>query len=146
MSVTIGSLYGEDQRLLEDLDLLPRLEDSDLESSESESDRELTTSGPPTSTTPSTLVVPSNEPSPALSRTYRHGTMDGIPWFEEMIEGSGLGKLMKNRRGAGVSDDQSTSIEWEVSEWTDEGREGENPPVQAMGKRKRGANTGFDDT
>ncbi|KAJ6191339.1 hypothetical protein N7519_001360 [Penicillium mononematosum] len=45
----------------------------------------------------------------------------GIPWFEEMVEGSRLGRLMRSRRGMGVSDDQSTSIQWEFSEWHDDG-------------------------
>ncbi|KAL4809244.1 hypothetical protein BDV18DRAFT_131566 [Aspergillus unguis] len=145
MSVTIGSLYGEDQRLLEDLNLLPRLEEPETESSGSETGRLSTTSGPHASTASSTLLVPSDASSSGLSRSYRHGTMDGIPWFEEMIEGSGLGRLMKSRRGAGVSDDQSTTIEWEVSEWTNAGEEAEGSSVQAVGKRKRRETAGVDD-
>ena len=39
----------------------------------------------------------------------------GIPWFEEMVEGSELGRI-KRRRGGQTSADGSTRIEWEVVE------------------------------
>ncbi|KKK22534.1 hypothetical protein P175DRAFT_0529984 [Aspergillus ochraceoroseus IBT 24754] len=128
MSVTIGSLRGDDQRMLEDLELLPTSDES-----------EESTAEPNSSSQSSTVAVPSAGLESGLTRTYREGTTGGIPWFEEMIEGSKLGRLMKTRRGVGVSDDQSTTIEWEVSEWTDAGPgEGGSSTVQAVGKRKRG--------
>ncbi len=145
MSVTIGSLYGEDQRILEDLELLPQWEESESSGSTAE-EEEPTPSDAPVSKSSSTLVVPSDISTSDLARTYRHGTTDGIPWFEEMIEGSGLGKLMKRRRGAGVSDDQSTTIEWEVSEWTSTGSKAESSSAHAAGKRKRGEHTDIVDT
>ncbi|PYH96728.1 hypothetical protein BO71DRAFT_374792 [Aspergillus ellipticus CBS 707.79] len=159
MSVSIGSLYGDDQRMLEDLDLLPPetpSQSSDEEAEEEDSDGEededndeekdveqpegarqvvvtpvATSRGSPSSN----VVIP---PGLGVSRSYRHGTLDGIPWFEEMIDGSRLGRLMKTRRGAGVSDDRSTSFEWEVSEWT-------SGETQAAGKRKRGQHTNVED-
>ncbi|RDW90174.1 uncharacterized protein DSM5745_01949 [Aspergillus mulundensis] len=138
MSVTIGSLYGDDQRILEDLHLLPGLEEP--ESPEpSESARQVSVTPVPSASRTSSLpvTVSPDVSTPGLATTYRHGTTDGIPWFEEMIEGSGLGRLMKTRRGAGVSDDRSTTIEWEVSEWTSTGPEAQNSSNQAIGKRKR---------
>lgn len=45
--------------------------------------------------------------------------LSGTPWFEEMIEGSELGKL-KRRRGWQESPDGKTQIEWEVVEFTAE--------------------------
>jgi hypothetical protein len=48
---------------------------------------------------------------------------------------------MRQRRGMGVSDDQSTSIEWEISEWHDDGTGAlvqEDSNGHAKGKRKRG--------
>ncbi|KAL4785870.1 hypothetical protein BJX76DRAFT_322935 [Aspergillus varians] len=138
MSVTIGSLYGDDQRILEDLQLLPQWEDSESSGSSGSPADQISTNSPPHApTSSSTVVAPSGISTSDLTRTYRQGTTDGIPWFEEMIEGSGLGKLMKMRRGVGVSDDQSTTIEWEVSGWTSTGSEAENSSVQAAGKRKR---------
>ncbi|KAL4913506.1 hypothetical protein BDW62DRAFT_214160 [Aspergillus aurantiobrunneus] len=136
MSVTIGSLCGDDQRILEDLQLLPQWEEPETSGSTA-AEQTPTTPIPPTSTSSPTLIVPSDAPTSGLARTYRHGTTDGIPWFEQMIDGSGLGQLLKMRRGVGVSDDQSTTIEWEVSEWTDTGPEAESSSVPAAGKRKR---------
>ncbi|KAL6237805.1 hypothetical protein BDW75DRAFT_61731 [Aspergillus navahoensis] len=147
MSVTIGSLYGDDQRILEDLQLLPRWEEPESpELSPSAAEQVSTTSIPDAlNTSSSTLVVPPGISTSGLSRTYRQGTTDGIPWFEEMIEGSGLGRLMKTRRGAGVSDDRSTTIEWEVSEWASTTPEAESLSKKTVGKRKRGEHTGGED-
>ncbi|KAL2871881.1 uncharacterized protein BJX67DRAFT_340876 [Aspergillus lucknowensis] len=141
MSVTIGSLYGDDQRLLEDLDLLPRWESPE----ESTPERDDITPATNAFKSPSSTLAPSTASESGLARTYRHGTAGGIPWFEEMIEGSGLGRLMKTRRGVGVSDGQWTTIEWEVSEWTNTGSETEVSSAQAVGKRKRGDGAGMDD-
>ena len=40
----------------------------------------------------------------------------GSPWFEEMIEGSRMGRL-KRRRGGQISADGNTKVEWEVTEF-----------------------------
>ncbi|RLL97119.1 hypothetical protein CFD26_106800 [Aspergillus turcosus] len=152
MSVTIGSLYGEAQRMLEDLDLLPGSsdegeedEEEDREAEEKEEKKGVTVSPAEhtqTSSTRSTVVVPSPARAPLLTRSYRRGTTRGIPWFEEMIEGSRLGRLMKRRRGVGISGDSSTTIEWEVTEWRDEGSSEEtqagSEDARTAVKRKRG--------
>jgi hypothetical protein len=151
MSVTIGSLYGEAQRMLEDLDLLPGSSDEGEEVEEEDGEAEKTqekkgvTVSPAehtqTSSARSTVIVPSPARGPALTRSYRRGTTRGIPWFEEMIEGSRLGRIMKTRRGVGVSGDSSTTIEWEVTEWRDEGSSEETQAgedARTAVKRKRG--------
>ena len=107
MSVTVGSLNGEDQSALEDLDLLPR--DSEL----SEALVPASTTVAPTA--PSTSQVAHGGPD--FSIRHRTGTVHGIPWFEEMIEGSRLGRVGKRRRGVGG--DSSVHVEWEVTEWQD---------------------------
>lgn len=135
MSVTVGSLYGEDQHVLEDLNLLPdssdeedeeededtegagRTEEPEGETEEADEEVPATTA---TAADPSSVVVPTLGREP-LTRSYRHGTMSGIPWFEEMIDGSRLGRLMRARRGMGVSDDDSTKFQWEMGEWHDDG-------------------------
>lgn len=139
MSVAIGSLFAEDQRALGDLNLLPE------ESDEEEAEELLSTSSAlaPAVETPSSVIIPSFGISPNISRSFRRGTADGIPWFEEMVEGSRLGRLMRARRGMGVSDDRSTTIEWEISEWHDDGtvaikQEDSDSNGHAIGKRKRG--------
>lgn len=107
MSVTVGSLNGEDQNILEDLDLLPR---------DSESGQSLVaTSTSPPPTAPSTSQV--SRRAPEISMRHRSGAVHGIPWFEEMIEGSHLGRVGKRRRGFGG--DNSVHVEWEVTEWQD---------------------------
>jgi hypothetical protein len=138
MSVTIGSLYGDDQRLLEDLDLLPQWESSEGSTPETS---DTITAAQASNSSMSALSIPSGKPGSDIARTYRHGTTGGIPWFEEMIEGSGLGRLMKTRGGVEVSGDQSTTIEWEVSEWTDTGTGTKGSSARAVGKRKRGDHT-----
>lgn len=148
MSVTVGSLYGDDQRALEYLNLLPESSDEE-EEEEDEEAPEVEPAGSvtriPASSSPprSSVVVPSFGNEPSISRRYRHGTAGGIPWFEEMVDGSRLGRLLKSRRGVGVSDDRATRVEWEINEWRDDGA-GEEVYVQSSssshstGKRKRG--------
>ncbi|KAL4880989.1 hypothetical protein BJY04DRAFT_190560 [Aspergillus karnatakaensis] len=140
MSVTVGSLYGDDQRVLEDLQLLPRWEEHESPGSTPE---QTATPAPQAST--STLVLPSTKSIPDLARTYSYGTTGGLPWFEEMIEGSGLGRLIKMRSGLGANDDRSTTIEWEVSEWTGAGSEVNTPSAHVVGKRKLGEHTNVDE-
>lgn len=149
MSVSIGSLYGRDQHLLEDLDLLPGSSEEEESEEESEVDEEVPASRNPAPVSTTTAAAPSSSSVvvPTLAseplRSYRSGTMSGIPWFEEMIEGSRLGRLMKARRGMGVSDDDSTKFAWEASEWHDDGTTGAIRQTQystfssSSGKRKR---------
>ncbi|KAJ5578584.1 Glutathione-dependent formaldehyde-activating enzyme/centromere protein V [Penicillium hispanicum] len=138
MSIAIGSLLSEDQRALEDLHLLP--EDFDDEASHADISTSALT---PSLAKASSVIVPSFEETPDISRSFRRGTADGIPWFEEMVEGSRLGRLMRAKRGMGVSDDNSTSIEWEISEWHEDGTSGiaqedSDSNSHHTGKRKRG--------
>lgn len=137
LSISVGSLFGEHQRALEDLQLLP--EDSDEgDVSSADADSNLA----PSPRSPSSVIVPSFNESPSFSRNVRSGTLNGIPWFEEMVEGSRLGRLMRSKRGKGVSDDNTTSFEWEISEWYDDGtpsirQEDFEPGGQPTVKRKR---------
>ena len=59
----------------------------------------------------------------------------GTPWFEEMIQGSELGRI-KRRRGGGTISDAHTKVEWEITEC--EGNEGD-VAVTSTGKRKLGS-------
>lgn len=45
--------------------------------------------------------------------------MQGVPWFEEMIEGSELGRI-KRQRGGQSSVDGRSKVEWEVVEFATE--------------------------
>lgn len=111
MSVALGSLLGDDLRLLEDLQILPSDEDS---SDQNE------TETVPTNLVTRTAEMAATAPSSSSSRiSYHSGTLAGVPWFEEMIEGSRLGRIMRSRRGIGISDDETTTFEWSISEWQD---------------------------
>jgi hypothetical protein len=119
ISLTLGSLSGDDLRNLEELGLLPKeaMEDA-------ENDKEKIDNAAPLAS--NILSVDGNE---------------GLPWFEAMVEGSKLGKMRKsmgNRR----SRDGSITVDWEIVEWTDEG-EGE---VLPSGKRKLGEVVGDEDS
>ena len=58
----------------------------------------------------------------------------GNPWFEEMIQGSELGRF-RRRRGGETSSDGKTKVEWEVTEF--ESGEGDDGAT-VTGKRKLG--------
>lgn len=144
MSVTLGSLSGDDLRLLEDLQILPT--DEEFEEHQTSNTSTATAGGmalpSSSSNTESTVLMPSTtSPSSANQVTYHSGTLAGVPWFEEMIEGSRLGRIMRSRRGMGASEDGSMAFEWEISEWqdSDTGRqpsEFSNITSTSSGKRK----------
>ncbi|MCJ1361816.1 hypothetical protein MMC16_000916 [Acarospora aff. strigata] len=109
LSITLGSLLGEDLRELGELGLLPQ---GSLEGDESVST------------------------SQALAKKEGGTETLGVPWFHDMIEGSHLGRIGRARRGGGISADGRTTVEWEVVEFeTDEN--GSNGGI-GTGKRKIG--------
>ena len=109
MSVTVGSLFAESQGALEDLDLLPK-DETEVEY--------VSRDMPPTSVVPATSSEGQvSSERPQVSVEQRSGVHDGIPWFEEMIEGSRLGRFGRRRRGMGGHADSPLQVEWEVSEW-----------------------------
>jgi hypothetical protein len=139
MSVAIGSLLADDQRALDDLRLLPEDFDEEAPRAGVSTSSDL---APASETASSSVIVPSSNEPPNISRSLQYGRTGGIPWFEEMVEGSRLGRLMRSRRGMGVSDDRSTSIQWEFSEWHDDGtstfvQQESDSSGHSRGKRKR---------
>lgn len=58
--------------------------------------------------------------------------LQATPWFEEMIEGSELGKI-RRRRGGRSSLGGRGRVEWEILEF---GGDEEEDRVQNIGKRK----------
>ncbi|KAI4166910.1 MAG: hypothetical protein LQ343_007647 [Gyalolechia ehrenbergii] len=63
--------------------------------------------------------------------TSEETEVSGAPWYEELIEGSELGRL-KRKRGAKSSADGRSRVEWEVVEFTSE----PGDPGTSTGKRK----------
>lgn len=109
--MTLGSLFGSDIRSLDELGLLPPELPGDALSHHSVSS------------------LPSEE---IIQRAKRQGTHRDIDWFEEMIEGSRLGRTQRKRRGHGG--DSNVQVEWEVSEWPEAADPGSTMPI--TGKRK----------
>ncbi|KAI1100007.1 hypothetical protein F4804DRAFT_63029 [Jackrogersella minutella] len=114
--LTLGSLLSEDLRDLEEMGMIP--DESDLD---------------PMDVTP---TLATNQGTQLIGRDTT-----GIPWFESMILGSRLGNI-QTTRGVEESRDGRMRVEYEITEWTEDGAEvgGEGgmfePP--ATGKRKRG--------
>ena len=63
----------------------------------------------------------------------------GNPWFEEIIEGSELGRI-KRKRGGHTSADGKSKFEWEVVEMNDDDQVG----LASASKRKLDASTNDD--
>ena len=138
MSVTVGSLFSDDLGLLEDLELLPpdTAEDAAQVPVESQpaprtATRDVPSPLNPSPPTPVSRVIPfPSETSVQASaeqssvRSHRYGARGDIPWFEEMLEGSHLGRIMKRRRRFADSKGWTSSAEWEISEWGDGSKRG----------------------
>lgn len=125
LDVTLGSLLNESLEKLEALRILP----------DADSDEESSTAGAEGMIRGATINdedhIPTNEESaggvdaPHLAhvRTSTREAMQpphnlrnrGIPYFEEMVENSRLGRI-KRRMGGHTSEDGTTSVQWEVME------------------------------
>lgn len=127
LHITIGSLRGRDIAVLEELDLLPE----DVTAGDVEGE---------------TLMLQGDDATMAESqgdgaiRTTRQGTAGSLTWFEEMIDGSRLGRATKTRRGAGASADGTTTIQWEVTQYghEDDDTSAASHSASSSSKRKLG--------
>ena len=117
ISLTLGSLEGNDLRDLDELGLLPEgaLEEWEVE--------EKAGGEAPTSTT-------------VIGGEGQHAESLGVvPWFETMLQGSRLGRV-KRSRGKRQTQDGRVRMEWEIVELLpDDNAEG---GTQGTGKRKLG--------
>ena len=126
LNVTIGSLFGDDVSILNELGLLPNDVDDydtirglpDPQIAERFNNHQLERRDQP------------------VQRRINRSVEGGISWMEEMIDGSRLGRLQKTKRGVGKSADGMTTVEWEITEMVDNGAEQE--PGAGRAKRKLG--------
>ncbi len=126
MNVTVGSLFGEDLRALEDLGLLPDdVNEKDVVEMHPE---------PPVAEAAESVKVARRDDN--VQRSVRRGVEGDITWMEEMTDGSRLGRLQKTKRGLGKTTDGTTIVEWEITEVVENGSEQE--PGAGRGKRKLG--------
>ena len=112
MYVSLGSLGVESMALLNDAGVLPSM---DLGNVHEEKSTETTD----------------------LLKEEEGRETSGEPWFEEIIEGSTLGRL-RRRRGGETSTDGKTRVEWEVVEFNGEDEHGSTESGIGTGKRKIG--------
>lgn len=136
LSITLGSLLSDDIRALQELDLLP-------EDVEPHTVGNITSSTDAPSTDTSVAPRSSSQQVPSPRRTTRSGRLGDLDWFEELIDGSKLGRTQRTRRGGGVSADGTTQVQWEVSEYV-EGEDDTSSNGGAGSKRKHG-DVGHDD-
>lgn len=133
IQVTIGSLRRDDLGDLEDLGLLPESpveeERFDIPARGGRQEEGAASGTAATSESPAAASVA--HPAGA------HREID-IPWFDSIVEGSRLGGRLRTARGARQSADGSTRVEFEITEYTDEGDVTEAGGCPGSGgKRKR---------
>ena len=110
--MNIGSLRRDSVERLEDAGLLPGTGTENTETTQAD-----------------------NAGSRQVTNVGQGREVRGTPWFEEMIQGSELGRV-KRRRGGKTSSDGRTKVEWEISEF--ESGDGDIA-VASTGKRKLGS-------
>jgi len=120
VDVTLGSLLNESLDLLETLQLYGDLEEDSASGLEDENSSERIGSGimAPAS---ATSTAPQHRGSTMVHRMQNRG----MPYFEEMVENSRLGRI-KRQRGGKSSTDGTSTVEWEVIEM---GGEDEDEPM-----------------
>ena len=136
LSITVGSLLGDDVRALQDLDLLPE----DVEPQ----DVAATTDGSNDNRVVAITQLPQGQEQAVTKGSQRLGRLGDLDWFEEMIDGSRLGRTQKTRRGMGTNANGTTTVQWEVSEYREGDSEPSTPPATGSSKRKIG-DVGGDD-
>ncbi|KAM0334109.1 hypothetical protein ACHAQA_001129 [Verticillium albo-atrum] len=108
IQLTLASLVGEDLRDLEEMGLLPEVEDIRAGAE-----------------TPGARAV-------QAKRAGDQASSHGVPWFNSLVEGSRLGTTVRQSHGFKESRDGKTTVEWEIVEWTegdngnDDGDENDN--------------------
>ena len=138
LSITVGSLLGDDVRALQDLDLIP--EDVDSQ------DVTAATDGSNDNRAVATTQQPQEpDPEAVTRRGRRQGRLGDLDWFEEMIDGSRLGRTQKTRRGIGTDANGTTTVQWEVSEYREGDSEPSTPTTTTGSSKRKIGDVGGDD-
>ncbi|KAF2721320.1 hypothetical protein K431DRAFT_284931 [Polychaeton citri CBS 116435] len=113
MDVTLGSLLGESLRKLEELGVLPS--DDEGDDGEEDENEGLTQNADEVMANTTELV---RRQQPSIRSSYSDGHMlryRGVPYFEEMVENSRLGRI-KRQKGRHVGRNGNTTVQWEIVE------------------------------
>lgn len=119
--LTLGSLVHEDLHDLQSLGLIP--DDTDSDEAAQDDDMEHVVDGDG--------LEPAEPGATVLREQF------GVPWFEDLVQGTRLGKL-RRRYGGHRSQDGRVQVEWEIVEYSDHGEDMEDVdmPTPSSGKRK----------
>ncbi|KAL8243943.1 hypothetical protein R6Q59_010201 [Mikania micrantha] len=135
INVTLGSFSTRDLNTLQELELLPE----DIDVQRPHGDIEVAMGGDG--------AVDASIPQPRnMTRSVRHGTDGPMTWFEEMLDGSHLGRTRMTRRGMGTSADGTTQVSWEVTEYGNENEDVVMASLSSGSKRKLGDTVDSDKT
>lgn len=140
MNVTLGSLLNEHLQALQELNLLP--EEADSQDKTDDTQQPTTSGAVGLSDGTAEIAATTPQSSQPVTRTQHSGRTGSLTWFEELLDGSRLGRTQNTGRGIGVSNDGSTRVEWQVSEYYDDGTD--VPQTSTSSKRKI-ADVGKDD-
>ena len=124
--ISLGSLESESLDILSEVGILGGEEERQEAPSNNQMDYEGGSTNAPAAHSTNTVAARGE------SREVR-----GQPWFEEMLEGSELGRL-RRRRGGMTSKDGSSQVEWEVVEFESNDIEGTQEVGIGTVKRKLG--------
>jgi hypothetical protein len=121
IQLALGSLFPEDLADLEELGLLP-----DIESNGEEVELEAKPKDQDTK-------MHSGDEEDREGRLVLRQTVGGLPWLDDLTEGSRLGTL-RATKGSHTNRSGTTRVEWEIVEWTED----DAPDTPRNGKRKLG--------
>ncbi|KAM3425202.1 hypothetical protein BST61_g7159 [Cercospora zeina] len=133
LDVTLGSLFSESLDKLEALSITPGSDSDGEEQDEEEGSREGTDAGlrqtrleeeerhhrqqEQQQVTATTDGIPIPVRTSRTTNQQLHRLSDrGVPYFEEMIQNSRLGRMIRRQVGGQTSRDGTSSVQWEVIE------------------------------
>lgn len=156
MRVCLGSLESESWDLLGTLGVLPSAQEETDEEDDGQGDEGGSAEEHPPSTTAGEDVEMNEGDADTSSRGVivkrrSGGEGSGRRWFEEIIEGSELGRI-RRRKGVHVDSESGAKVEWEVVEFENGDEDGASSdmgsaePVSGVGKRKIGEVAEGDET
>ncbi|KAI9805988.1 MAG: hypothetical protein M1825_000602 [Sarcosagium campestre] len=111
ISLTLGSLVAEDLHALEERGFLPKeaAQDAFEEKDQIKEDA-------------------------VVRASATDFEVEGVPWFETMVQGSRLGGVVRGSGGRARSKDGRVRVEWEIVEWDEDG--GTDGADGGLAKRK----------
>ena len=119
MNVTLGSLLSESLDQLEALNILPDTasedEEGQIKGGDVNEEEHIPTSEKDEGGVDATHKASRDRPGEVSRQTTHSMQNRGMPYFEDMVENSRLGRI-RRQRGGQTSQDGRTVIEWEVVE------------------------------